>query len=266
MSGQDWRIETDADAYFTHQKKETDLATRRPVPRKGADIGLGPGIGASTVRITDFSDLLATFNGYYSSLPGAAGAPNDTDSFVGYVVSDSELGGRQKFTSMESGIEYSRTFYRSATDPESLGWSDWTGQRVPPTATGYERVSSWARPGSADLIAPPQITTVGDPDVYERSEGGIRIRRQGVYTGHIQVGDYNGDSTGDVYPSVPDGVDLIMLGELGRNLATTVSIPFTVIALDANQGFSLTFVLDDSFTTGREVWWRFACTRVGDAL
>lgn len=266
MSEEDWTIPTNGETYLRHQQKSTNLADRRPVPRKAADLGLGPGMGASAVRIEDFSDLLATFNGYYAAAPGAAGAPNATDTFVGYVVSDSEFGGRQVFTSLESGVEFSRTFYRSSTDPESLGWTDWTGQRIPATATGYERVATWTQPGAVAVLRPPVLTTVGEPGLYETSAGGIRVRRQGIYTGHIQVGDYYGDAIGDIYPSIPNGSDLIMLGQLGRNLAPTATIPFTVVATNGDQGFSVNFVLASSFTSGREIWWRFSCTRVGDAI
>src|SRR6478752_2320563 len=91
-----WREDTNAETYFGHQQKQVNLADRRPVIRTASDL-VGPGIDSNTVRITDYNDLLATFNGYYSSLAGAASAPNATEDFVGVVISDSALGGRQEF-------------------------------------------------------------------------------------------------------------------------------------------------------------------------
>lgn len=261
-----WRIETDAHDYFMGQKKRLEIADRRPVIRDASDL-VGPGIGASAVRITDYDDILATFDGYYSSAPGALSAPNTTESFVGIVISDSAMGGVQKFTGLTSRIEYTRVFTRSVTDPESLGWGEWEGARIPATASGYDHTATVAVPGVVSYLKPPQFPQVrGDASVYEFLDAGIRVKKQGVYTGHIQVGDYTGDVTGDVYVHIPDGMSLRMLGQLNSALGPTVNIPFTAVATDANQGFSVSFVLNASFTSTRDVWWRFACTRVGDAI
>jgi len=124
MSNQNWRTDIDAGDYFGQQKKTLAMADRRPVIRRAADL-VGPGIGANTVRITDYNNLLATFNGFYSSASGADNAPNADENFVGYVVSDAEFGGRQVFTGLTSGATYSRLFNRSLADPELIGWSAW---------------------------------------------------------------------------------------------------------------------------------------------
>lgn len=123
-----WRQETDAADYFGHQQKKLNVADRRPVIRRASDL-VGPGIGASATRITDFSDLLATYNGYFSSVPGARHAPNDTEAFVGHVVMDDTLGGRQVFTGLTSRTEYARVFVRNPGDPsnpDTILWGDWT--------------------------------------------------------------------------------------------------------------------------------------------
>ena len=121
---QSWRTEVDAGDYFLHQKKQLSLADRRPVIRRSSDL-VGPNIGAAATRITDFNDLLATYNGFCSAAPGAAGAPNSTDAYIGYVVMDDELGGEQVFRSLVSGVEYARTALRNPSDPSSITWSSW---------------------------------------------------------------------------------------------------------------------------------------------
>lgn len=74
---QDWRTETNAEEYFGHQRKTLDLANRRPVLWKAGDL-VGPGIGANAVRLTDFNDTLATYNGFYSSDVGASNGPDSS--------------------------------------------------------------------------------------------------------------------------------------------------------------------------------------------
>lgn len=121
---QNWRIETDAQDYFGHQKKQNILADRRPVNRQAADF-VGPGIGISAVRITDFNNLLALCNGYFSSAIGAANAPNAIHPFIGFVIMDDELGGEQVFRSLTSGTQYYRLVLRNPGDPSSLSFGAW---------------------------------------------------------------------------------------------------------------------------------------------
>ena len=121
---QNWRTETDASDYFGQQKKQLQVADRRPVIRRASDL-VGPGIGSYATRVEDFNALLVTFNGFYSALVGALNAPNETENFVGLVASDAELGGVQMFTGLTSGARYQRTFNRSPADPELIGWTAW---------------------------------------------------------------------------------------------------------------------------------------------
>lgn len=125
MSGnQNWRTEIGAQDYFGHQQKKLQIADRRPVIRRASDL-VGPGIGATAVRITNFNDLLATFDGFFSADANAASAPNDTDAFVGFTSSDSELGGLQQFTSLATGVVYQRVFTRNPADSSAVYWGAW---------------------------------------------------------------------------------------------------------------------------------------------
>lgn len=121
---QNWRTETNAEDYFGHQKKQLQVADRRPVIRR-ADQLVGPGIASTAVRITDFNDLLAQFNGFFSTLDDVLNGPAVEQYYVGTVVSDSELGGVQAFYGMENGILYRRIFTRNPGDPESISWGLW---------------------------------------------------------------------------------------------------------------------------------------------
>lgn len=118
------RIEVDGGDYFGHQKKKLQFADRRPVIRRPSDL-VGPGIAANSVRITDFNDLLATFNGYFGADEGAANAPTSTQAYVGTTTSDSLIGGAQVFYGMEDQASYRRVFTRSPLDPSAIFWGDW---------------------------------------------------------------------------------------------------------------------------------------------
>lgn len=129
---QNWRVTTDAQTYFGGQKKQASISDRRPVIRKASDL-VGPGIAAQAVPITDFNDLLATYNGMFSAVIGSFGAPNDDEAFVGMTVADGELGGFQIFTGMgnpDSGLghTYRRRFTRNPSDHESIYWESWVNE------------------------------------------------------------------------------------------------------------------------------------------
>ena len=124
MPEQNWRIETDAEDYFRSQKKQLQVADRRPVIRRASDL-VGPGIAATAVRITDFNDLLATYNGFFSSAAGAVNAPTPGEPYAGTVTSDAELGGVQMFTNLSTGVVYRRVFNRNPYDASTLYWGTW---------------------------------------------------------------------------------------------------------------------------------------------
>lgn len=137
-SEKNWREEVDASDYFLHQRKQLQVADRRPVIRKTADL-VGPGINKEAVPITDYNDLLATYNGFYSSSRASNGpainltgpdAGFDTNKYVGFVIMDSDIGGVQTFVNMESvgpnaGKTYRRQFFRNPSDPSFISWGTW---------------------------------------------------------------------------------------------------------------------------------------------
>lgn len=126
MSDQNWRTGVDAQDYFTHRQKQANVADRRPVIRRASSL-VGPGIGAYAVRLANLNDVLASFNGYYSAAQWTPGAPIDSQAFVGYVLSDADLGGVQVFTSLYDGAVYQRVFTRSPSDPSTIDWTQaWT--------------------------------------------------------------------------------------------------------------------------------------------
>lgn len=263
MSDENWTIPTDAETYLRHQQKAVNLDSRRPVPRKASDLGLGPGMGANAVPVDDLSDILATFNGYYSSVPGAANAPNETDTFVGYTISDGVTGGRQVFTSLETGLDYNRTFVRSPVDPEALSWTMWRSTPlVPPSAQGYAEHDTTVLTASAALLRPPTLTTLGDPGYFEVQGDTIAVLKPGVYTGSIQVGDRVGSTNATLAIYRPNGDVTTGLAQLVNQLAPTVHIPFTCWATDGEQGFYIT--VQHAESSPRDIWWRFSCTRVGE--
>lgn len=265
MSDKNWRPETDAGDYFLHRQKQLDLADRRPVIRKASDL-VGPGIGSSAVRITDFNDLLATFNGYYSSEPGAASAPNALEAFIGQVISDSEFGGQQKFTGLSSGAEYSRTFQRSPVDPEALAWGQWAERRrIPSTMDAQtERDTSTLSGTAAMLLMPHASGITGDQSAYEWTPTALNIRKQGVYTGMVQVGDRVSATTATIALFRPQGSTTTPNTHINVAMAGTFYIPFTVIATDASQAFYVTALQSSGAT--RDLWWRMSITRIGDAV
>jgi len=120
-----WRIETNSEDYFGQQKKKAQVADRRPVIRKASDL-VGPGIGASAVRLTDLNDVVATYNGYFSAGLGADNSPDPTaDALVGWVTTDSEFGGGQFFMRLSDGVVFTRTFLRAPWSPSSIIWGTW---------------------------------------------------------------------------------------------------------------------------------------------
>lgn len=267
MSGDNWRTVTNGGDYLLHQKKSLAMADRRPVIRTPSDL-VGPGINSNAVRLDDYNDLLATFNGYYASVPGASNAPDaylpeeDRESFVGVVISDAELGGRQVFTGLTSGIEYSRTFNRSPTDPETLGWTSWSGQRIPATVDGNASVETAVTSSWDTVLVPPTLSAIG-PDVYERNDAGILIRKQGVYTGVVQVGSTT-PVTATVVVARPNGGTTLSISQDNVPLGQSFIVPFTAWCTDDQQGVQVRVIQTSG--ASHQCWWRFTCTRVGDAV
>jgi hypothetical protein len=273
MSGGDSsRPENDAFDYFNNQNKKLALADRRPVIRRASDL-VGPGIADSAVRITDFNNMLATFNGYYSAAAGATNAPNDTGEFVGTVVMDAEFGGRQVFTDMDEGSEYTRVFQRAPADPETITWGAWRRRwRATPTALGY--LGSVNTPvasggiGGTPLFAPDITTGQAADDLYSTDYAGggrtFDIAEQGVYTGNVTV---LGPPSVTVYlsvnlPSLAGSSPIDQSGVLDNYLR----IPFVCV----NRSLVPVSITIDAFqasgSTQNIRWTDIQITRVGDAI
>lgn len=126
MTGsENWRTETNASDYFGHQQKKNTLADRRPVVRRPSDL-VGPGIGAQAVRLSDYNDPLATFNGFFSDDGTALNSPLAGSPFVGHIISDPDLGGVQIFARLDvDGWLYQRRFVRNPSDPNKIYWQLW---------------------------------------------------------------------------------------------------------------------------------------------
>ena len=130
---QERRPEINASDYFSNSQRKLAVADRRPVIRRASDL-VGPGISMNAIRITDYNDLLATFNGFFSSNRAQNGpdvettGPDegfDTNTYSGFVSSDAELGGVQLITDLNTGTRYQRTFRRSPMDDATIYWTAW---------------------------------------------------------------------------------------------------------------------------------------------
>ena len=269
-SERNWRTEVTAQDYFGHQKKQSEVADRRPVIRKASDL-VGPGIGVNTVLVDDFNNTLATFNGYYSSEPGAANAPTVSGSFVGYTVSDSTLGGVQCVTELSTGDEYRRTFTRAPTDPDTLWWGNWTRypRIVPSVMSAFSYTTVSVPSGQLTSLFAPDIMGVGWEKTFSSSYASngyyIYLLEPGVYSGQLQVYvpsntptnlsltlPFQDSSTTETFGSIPeDGYMRIPL-----NLINTSLVP-TIISIDAYQ---------ESGSAQNYTWSDVRLTRLGASL
>lgn len=272
MGSENWRTGIDAEDYFGAQKKITEVAQRRPTISSATDLpGLGPGIRQSAIRITNFNDSLATYNGYYSALAGATNAPNSTEAFVGYVLMDDTLGGKQVFTGLTSKQEYTRVFKRLAGDPSTIDWSaGWV--YVPRIASASEmttvNATSIGASASNVYLTPPSIAgSVGDTSVWSlvtSGSKGVKISKQGIYTGYAVL---NGSGTNTtitfVHPSMATNVQQLMTS---RNLNTLgpMFFPFTFYTTVTTQ--LIQFILTNNVATAFSANWSMHITRIGDAV
>ncbi len=229
-----WPTPVDAGDYFRHEQKKVAIEERRPVIRRASDL-VGPGIAASAVRITDWADTLATFNGYYASLAGPTGAPTGTEAYLGYTVMDAEVGGTQVVTGMTSGIEYKRIFTRNPADPEFVTWGAWVKERdrVAATAESTGPVATSVPDGVPTDLTMPAIARIGDANPWQVSGARLNITQPGVYTG-------------DVF--VSDGVALSNLTLTRPSLSGLVTIPRLNVSAFGYRSFSFTFTFATTAT------------------
>ena len=271
MSDQNWRTDVDAGDYFLHQKKQLQIADRRPVIRRASDI-VGPGIGEAAYRLTDLNDPIALFNGYYSTAAGAGGAPTPDEPFIGYVVSDATLAGVQVFTGLISGTEYRRTFTRDAVSPDVILWGVWSGgDRVPATCEApvglYTPIPAAAGVvGAYAVNAPTTLNLWGPENYYERTPSTITILEHGIYTGVVRLHVASpGIAVQELQFSVPDGLGGVSHQVVvpGAAIDGVTSFAFTCRAL-GGEGFGV--AVRHSLTNPQNFAWSLSCTRTGDAV
>jgi hypothetical protein len=78
------------------------------------------------VRLTDFNDILATYDGFFSAEDTALNSPVvGAGGFVGTVSGDAELGGVQIFTALDTEATYLRVFRRNPSDAATIYWGTW---------------------------------------------------------------------------------------------------------------------------------------------
>lgn len=272
MSGQNWRTEVDAIDHFGHQKKRVELEQRRPVIRKASDL-VGPGIGASAVQVTDFNDTLATFNGFFSAIPGALNAPDAAlplaarEPFVGTTSSDSALGGRQTVIGLETAFEYTRIFVRNPSDESSISWGVWHGtERVPASVSSSGAYTDTSVPsGSPVSLAPPAITTIGASGTYSRSSESINILRPGVYTGVMHVTGFTADELTLTVAQVQhphfNNIRSVSLGP--TPIVPTLTIPLTFWTTGDLQQIRI-LVMHQAGAPRYVTWRNLTITRIGD--
>jgi hypothetical protein len=265
------RTEIDASDYFGNQKKAAAMTQRRPAISGPSDL-VGPGIAASATRITNFNDTLATYNGYYSALSTALHAPTTAENFIGTVVMDSLLGGVQVFTGMTSRIEYTRPFRRLAGDPLTIDWSaPWrTIERIQPAAAGELRTNTTVGGYGGAALLPPTLNTIGDasafvPDSSGGAGTGVRIARQGAYTGFVSI--YSGAPNTNVSVRIPSQYTayyefLWTYVNLGN--VTPLVVPFTFFTTATTQAIQV--VLTNQTGTSFTASMGLNINRTGDAV
>jgi hypothetical protein len=267
MSGQvqNWRPETDGADYFLHQKKQLQVADRRPVIRRPSDL-VGPGINSSAVRITDYNDALATFNGYYSSEPGASNAPNETDSFIGFVAMDDALGGKQIFTSLSTGEDYTRVFLRNPSDPSAILWGQWRPTEYqPPTLYSTDTAVTLTPDLAITPLTVPDTADFGTPDTFERVSTAVNILRPGVYSGYMLFNAYlTGYVLTNMFVDYPAGDTIQRDTRIGLNTQNGIYVPLHFWS-SVTTGFLQVSIEQDTGSDHSVIWSRLSLSRIGEA-
>lgn len=262
MGVENWTVETDAEDYFLHQQKKLETADRRPVIRKASQLA-GPGIGPSATRVTNWSDLLATYNGYYSSAPGAVDAPNAVENFVGTVIMDSEFGGRQVLVGLASSQEFQRMFIRNPGDETSISWSSWRTDETITPAIQDGTIGTTSVPSGTitALNSPATVEMTPSIATFQRNSADISILRPGAYTGMFRVSSGSA-ITGSLRIEHPkaNGMTVINLTGINYNVGYMYPLSFWT---NLTSGF---LRLSATQTSGAAVsvqWTMLSLTRVG---
>lgn len=259
------RPEVDAEDYFGNQQKKLALADRRPVIRRASDL-VGPGIGESAVRVTNFNNALATYNGYYSSLVGAKNAPNTNENFIGYTVMDSELGGVQVLYGMQSRVEYRRRFTRNPMDAGSIVFDGWLfDERIPAHFQSSVEGASVPLPSGSleSLVAPTGALspTPGFPATFSVVGAQVRVLRQGIYSGTVRV--FALPEPASIALSLPSSGTPDSFFTESTSLYTTIPFSFRV---ENGSGAVSVRARQSSGSTTAGIWDSIRITRHGDAI
>lgn len=271
MSGvEDYRPEEDAFDYLRNQRKKSELADRRPVIRKAADL-VGPGIGSAATRVSNWNDMLAIYNGFYSSPVGAYNAPNGTEQFVGVVTQDSEFGGVQTLTGLTSGTVFKRRFTRSPFAADVVHWQPWSfDERIPatyfvadPAVTAL--TLSAGQQGLLPMPSGSESKHPSAPSTYSVTGTSLNILRQGVYSGVLRVNATASPSWVTVRVPTFTGQDHIRSGQITGGLNGAVLIP---VEFRVNSGTRALEVLGENYATGAGTYYldSIRLTRHGDAV
>lgn len=266
---EDWRIQTTGEDYLRAQQKRVATEQRRPVIRKASDL-VGPGIGSAAVMITDYNDILATFNGYYSSEAGALYAPNSTDQFIGTVVMSDTLGGVQTFTSLTTGVEYTRTFLRSPGDESDISFGVWHSvETIPATvfepAVGNAQQITVLGDSVAVRCTMPLMESVGDPNTFARSTTKLAILRTGVYSGYFwwrTTENIIVDTLQIEFPNWDDQTYDVMYNVIA---GSGIQVPLHFVAT-GTDGFIRVTATQHAASNQHAEFERLHLSRIGDAL
>lgn len=268
MSGQDWRIETNAGDYFGNQKKKAEVEARRPVIRKASDL-VGPGIADQAVRITDFNDELATFNGTFSAADGALNSPA-AGAFIGTVLGDAELGGEQRFRSLVSGNEYTRVFVRNPGDAASIAWGAWTTPEALPASVFSQEANLFANPSITPVtqneptaLLMPKAAFVGNTDTFAVTTSKINVLRPGQYAGYLWFSTVMNDYIDYVDVFYPLGDKQASDRMINMPGAWGVRLPIHFYTTNT-LGFVSVEITQSVELTTDAYFWRIHLTRLGD--
>ena len=191
MSGEsNWRIPTDAEAYFSQQEKKVAWEERRPRIRKASDI-MGPALGPSAIQLDDLDGEVAAFNGMYLVQPGALSSPDPTKWWAGTTIADRETGGTQYLSTFLPGdtphVQMRRGFAISGDGAvrQFSPWAESAGGETEAVYSFFEIASSqnvgnnaWGRLGFGSAAT-------GDGWSYSGGGGTARVftcTDPGVYT------------------------------------------------------------------------------------
>ena len=137
----DWPIAQDADGYFRAQEKRMMHQERRPAPVSASDL-LGPGFSQRAIELIDWNDEVATYNGYFYTLPGALHTPDPEYRWAGVVVAMDDSTGMQLVWQGEPPVEERPP---EVPNPEQVPVTEGDPEPVQAEEAPPVNVRSWVR-------------------------------------------------------------------------------------------------------------------------